>query len=55
MKRIIYNPDLTLISNNRYKEKLEITIGKNIIEFTAYVDNCGNSWEIKKNILKRLL
>lgn len=48
-------PDIVLISDDQFKDKLAITVFIDRVEFGAYVDNCGNVFSISKKRLKELL
>lgn len=42
-----------LITNDRYKDELDIRETKDFFHFYASVDGCGNHWKIrKKEMLK---
>ena len=48
-------PDITLVSDDRHNERLEIFADKDMIEFRAGIDGAGQSWKIKKVALKKIL
>ena len=48
-------PDITLVSDNRHNERLEIFAGKDTIEFRAGIDGAGQSWKVSKTELKKIL
>ena len=50
-----YIPDMTLVSDDRHNERLEIFAGKDTIEFRAGIDGAGQSWKVSKADLKKIL
>ena len=53
--KTIEYPDMTIISKDKYHDKLDITVTKGKVEFTAHVDGCGNTWKLDKEILQGLV
>jgi len=48
-------PDITIVSEDGFRDKLDIIIDKDNVEFVAHVDGNGNRWDIKKKVLKLML
>ena len=55
MKQTIEFPDMVLNCNNTFRDELEITVRKNRVEFSALVDQGGNTFTCDKKKLLEVL